>query len=60
MYELNTVYFKELCLYIIAGKKKLNIVRETDLAALAEKAKAERAGGGRAGGERPAAPLRPF
>ena len=39
MYELNTVYFKELCLYIIAGKKKLNIVRETDLAALAEKAK---------------------
>lgn len=39
MYELNTVYFKELCLYIIAGKKKLNMVRETDLAALAERAK---------------------
>ena len=39
MYELNTVYFKELCLYIIAGKKKLNMVRETDLAALTEKAK---------------------
>ena len=39
MYELNTVYFKELCLYIIAGKKKLNMVRETDLAALTERAK---------------------
>ena len=39
MYELNTVYFKELCLYIIAGKKKLEIVRNGELAALTEKAK---------------------
>ena len=28
MYELNLTYFKELTMYIIAGKKKLNEVRE--------------------------------
>ena len=39
MYELNAVYFKELSLYIIAGKKKLEMVRSGDLAALMEKAK---------------------
>ena len=39
MYELNAVYFKELCLYIIAGKKKLDMVRANDLAALTEKAR---------------------
>lgn len=39
MYELNAVYFKELSLYIIAGKKKLEMVRNGDLAALMEKAK---------------------
>ena len=39
MYELNTVYFKELCLYIIAGKKKLEQVRATELAELMEKAR---------------------
>lgn len=38
MYELNTVYFKELCLYIIAGKKKLEQVRATELTELTEKA----------------------
>lgn len=39
MYELNAVYFKELCLYIIAGKKKLEMVRAGELADLVEKAK---------------------
>ena len=39
MYELNAVYFKELCLYIIAGKKKLEMMRAGELADLVEKAK---------------------
>ncbi|WP_262397399.1 toxic anion resistance protein [Zongyangia hominis] len=38
MYELNKVYFKELSMYILAGKKKLNEVREKDLPALTERA----------------------
>lgn len=40
MYELNLNYFKELSMYILAGKKKLQKTRETDLAQLLEKAKA--------------------
>ena len=39
MYELNKVYFKELNMYIIAGKKKLEQVRNDELPALMEKAK---------------------
>ncbi len=39
MYELNKVYFKELSMYILAGKKKLAEVEATELPALAEKAK---------------------
>lgn len=39
MYEMNKVYYKELCLYIIAGKKKLEMVRAGDLKKLTEKAK---------------------
>ena len=35
MYELNKVYFKELSMYILAGKKKLKKVQEEDLPALA-------------------------
>ena len=38
MYELNLTYFKELSMYILAGKKKLKEVRETDLPALQKKA----------------------
>ena len=38
MYELNTVYFKELSLYIIAGKKKLKQVHDVDLANLLDQA----------------------
>lgn len=38
MYELNKTYFKELSMYILAGKKKLANVRETELPALIKKA----------------------
>lgn len=39
MYEMNKVYFKELSMYILAGKKKLVQVRDTELPQLTEKAK---------------------
>lgn len=39
MYEQNKVYFKELSMYILAGKRKLAQVRSTELAALIEKAR---------------------
>ena len=39
MYDMNKIYFKELSMYILAGKKKLNVVRNTDLAELIERAK---------------------
>ena len=42
MYELNLKYYKELTMYILAGKKKLEAVRTTELPAL--KAKAEQTG----------------
>ena len=38
MYELNLVYFKELTMYILAGKKKLAEVRANDLKTAQEKA----------------------
>ena len=38
MYELNLVYFKELTMYILAGKKKLAEVRANNLKAAQEKA----------------------
>ena len=40
MYDMNRVYFKELSMYILAGKKKLNEVRATELPKLMEKAQA--------------------
>lgn len=40
MYELNLTYFKELSMYILAGKKKLQEVRETQLKDLLHKAQA--------------------
>lgn len=40
MYEANLTYFKELTMYILAGKKKLEQERATTLVALKEKAKA--------------------
>lgn len=38
MYEQNKVYFKELSMYILAGKRKLEQVRTTELPALLAKA----------------------
>ncbi len=38
MYEMNLSYFKELSMYILAGKKKLEEVRAGELADLTEKA----------------------
>ena len=38
MYDLNTKYYKELTMYILAGKKKLESVRANELEALRKKA----------------------
>lgn len=38
MYELNTTYFKELTMYILAGKRKLEQVQKEELPALMERA----------------------
>lgn len=38
MYGLNLSYFKELSMYILAGKKKLQEVRDTELAELIDRA----------------------
>ncbi|WP_352419200.1 toxic anion resistance protein [Proteiniborus sp.] len=40
MYEINKTYFKELSMYILAGKKKLAKVRNEELPALIEKSAA--------------------
>ncbi len=40
MYELNLAYFKELTMYILAGKKKLEEVRSTELKELQDQAEA--------------------
>ena len=40
LYEQNSIYFRQLTLYIIAGDKKLKQVRETELKELREKAAA--------------------
>ncbi len=40
MYELNMQYFKELSMYILAGKKKLEIIRQTTLKDAMDKAQA--------------------
>ena len=39
MYELNKVYFKELSMYILAGKKKLIKLEKEELPVLAERAR---------------------
>ena len=38
MYDLNTKYYKELTMYILAGKLRLDAVRASDLEALRQKA----------------------
>ena len=40
MYKLNATYFKELSMYIAAGKKRLQQVRSTELVTLTRKAEA--------------------
>lgn len=40
MYEINSVYFKELSMYILAGKKKLLKLKEEELPVLVNRAKA--------------------
>lgn len=40
MYDMNKVYFKELSMYILAGKKKLKEVQTVELPKLMEKAQA--------------------
>ena len=40
MYDLNTKYYKELTMYILAGKKRLAQVKQTDLEQLRQKAAA--------------------
>lgn len=40
LYDMNTKYYKELTMYILAGKKRLLELRETELKSLEEKAKA--------------------
>ena len=40
MYEINKVYFKELSMYILAGKKKLSKLEKEELPILVERAKA--------------------
>lgn len=40
MYKLNASYFKELSMYIVAGKKRVQQVRATDLVVLTKKAEA--------------------
>lgn len=40
MYDQNLAYFKELSMYILAGKKKLQDTKERELPALVEKARA--------------------
>ncbi len=39
MYELNLTYFKELTMYLLAGKRRLEEVRAGDLAQLVERAR---------------------
>lgn len=38
MYELNLSYFKEVTMYILAGKRKLEKIRQEEIAALIQKA----------------------
>ena len=52
MYELNKTYFKELAMYIIAGKQRLEEARATELADIQKKGSGIRAAGGRTGCER--------
>ena len=61
MYELNLVYFKELTMYILAGKKEAGArCANTDLKAAQEKAQRIRPARGRPGRPGPGRPVRPL
>lgn len=51
LYEKNMVHFKELTMYILAGKKKLQEVRSQDLPKMIEAAQAQRTAGRRTEGQ---------
>ena len=53
MYELNLTYFKELTMYLIAGKRRLDEVRANDLCATRRTSAHDRARRGRASRARP-------
>ena len=59
MYELNTKYYKELTMYIIAGKKRLEYLRTHDLEELKQKAAKSGSPGGRPGLQRLCQPVQP-
>lgn len=60
MYGNNVTYFKELTMYILAGKKKTRGRAEGQTRGTAEKGEGERTCGGRAEGERFRRAVRPF
>ena len=60
MYELNLTYFKELSMYILAGKKKLQEVRGGELSALTAKAQASGLPEDAQGGEGPGFHVHPI
>ena len=59
MYELNLKYYKELTMYILAGKKRLEEVRSGELEELRKKAEQSGTAGGRPGLQRSGEPVQP-
>ena len=59
MYELNLKYYKELTMYILAGKKRLEEVRSGELAELRKKAEQSGTPGGCPGLQRPGQHVQP-
>ena len=60
MYELNKNYYKELTMYIAAGKQKLAQVRQQELAQLIKKAEASQKPEDLNEGQRSDGPVRPL
>ena len=60
MYDLNTKYYKELTMYILAGKKALNKARSEDAGAAAEESGRVRRSGGCSEVQRLCQPVQSF
>ena len=60
MYELNLKYYKELTMYILAGKKRLAEVRSTELEELRKKAEQSGLARGCPGVQRSGEPVQPL